>query len=99
VERSEAVEPSKLESVVQESGEFDRIWNEEWHSHALRVAEDHVKRTVKPVQFQAFQLHVANGVAASEVARRLGIKLMEVYWAKYRVGQMLKTAILEAENS
>ena len=32
------------------------------------------------------------------VARRLGIKLMEVYWAKYRVGKLMKKAISEADS-
>jgi hypothetical protein len=41
---------------------------------------------------------VIKGIAAGDVAKRLGIKLMEVYWAKYRVGKLMRKAIAEAEN-
>lgn len=87
-----------LDTGAPENSEFQKVWNEEWREHALRVAEDHVRYQVEPVQFQAFQLHVIKGVTAGETARRLGIKLMEVYWAKYRVGRLMKKAIAEADG-
>ena len=98
VPREQLVEPSNLDAGAELGSDFDRVWDEEWRQHALRVAEDHVKHEVEPVQFQAFQLHVVKGVAAGETARRLGIKLMEVYWAKYRIGKLMKKAISEADS-
>ena len=98
VPREQLVEPSNIDTSAETGSEFERLWDEEWHAHALRVAEEHVKHEVEPLQFQAFQLHVIKGVAAGETARRLGIKLMEVYWAKYRIGRLMTKAIGEANN-
>jgi RNA polymerase sigma factor (sigma-70 family) len=96
VQREEAFEPAMMDVHAFEGASYDALWDEEWRAHALRVGEDYVKRTVKPVQYQAFKLHVIDGVGAGEVAHRLGLKLMEVYWAKYRVGKMMKAAVAEA---
>ena len=99
VARQESVEPAALDSCgAIDASEFEKLWDEEWREHALRVAEEHVKNVVKPAQFQAFHLHVVKGLGASDVAKRLGMKLMEVYWAKYRIGKMVKSAIAEAEG-
>ena len=98
VPREQLMEPASLDTGAEPGSDFERVWDEEWQQHALRVAEDHVKHEVEPVQYQAFQLHVIKGVAAGETARRLGIKLMEVYWAKYRIGKLMKKAISEADN-
>ncbi len=98
VAREQLTDPAQIEAGSEEDSDFEKLWDEEWRQHALRVAEDHVKHVVEPVQFQAFQLHVVKGIAAGETARRLGIKLMEVYWAKYRIGRMMKKAISEADS-
>jgi RNA polymerase sigma-70 factor (ECF subfamily) len=98
VPREQLVEPESLENGAELGSDFERVWDEEWLRHTLRVAEDHVKHEVEPMQFQAFQLHVVKGIAAGETARRLGIKLMEVYWAKYRVRRLMKKAISEADS-
>ena len=98
VSREQLTDPAQIEAGSEEDSDFEKLWDEEWRQHALRVAEDHVKHVVDPVQFQAFQLHVIKGIAAGETARRLGIKLMEVYWAKYRIGRLMKKAIAEADG-
>lgn len=98
VAREEVTDPAQIDVGAEEGSDFEKLWDEEWRQHALRVAEDHVKHEVEPTQFQAFQLHVVKGVAAGETARRLGIKLMEVYWAKYRIGRLMKKVIAEADT-
>ena len=49
-------------------------------------------------QFQMFDLHVVKDVPAREVARRLGAKLMEVYFAKYQISKRLKKEIRRLER-
>ena len=95
VEREQDVDAQTMDAMSAEDAGFDAMWDEEWRTHALRVAEEHVKREAKPVQYQAFKLHVMDDIGAGEVARRLGLKLMEVYWAKYRIRKMMKAAIAE----
>lgn len=96
--REQLIKPKCLHVQEMAGDDFDRMWDEEWRQHAIRVAEDHVKHEVEPVQFQAFQLHVVEGVGASQAARSLGIKLIDVYWAKYRVGRLMKKTISEAAS-
>lgn len=99
VNREEVTDPAQIEAGAEATDwEFERAWDEEWREHALRMAQEHIKREVEPVQFQAFQLNVLKGIPARETARRLGIKLMEVYWARYRIGRLMKEAIAEADR-
>ncbi len=99
VNREEVTDPTQIEAGADATDwEFERAWDEEWREHALRMAQEHIKREVEPVQFQAFQLNVLKGIPARETARRLGVKLMEVYWARYRIGRLMKQAIAEADS-
>ena len=78
--------------------EFERAWAEEWEKHLLDAALVRVKARVKPLQYQAFQLHVLKEVPVAEVCERLGVRAREVYWAKDRVQQMLREIIGEIEE-
>src|SRR4051812_12717131 len=73
-----------LEAQPTES-ELDAIWDKEWNAHLLDKAMDHVKRHADARQFQLFYVHVVQEVPALQVARRLGAKLPEVYFAKYKI--------------
>ena len=54
------------------------------------VAMDKVKTQVKPRQYQMFYLHVVRDMDAKRVARKLSVKLPEVYYAKYKVSALIK---------
>ena len=58
-----------------------------------------VKKNADAHQFQMFFLHVVKGVPALQVARRLGTKLPEVYFAKYKISARLKKEIKRLEGS
>ena len=87
-----------LEAQPTES-EFDAIWDREWNAHLLTLAMEHVKRHVDARQFQLFHLHVVENVPALQVARRLGAKLPEIYFAKYKISARLKKEIRRLENN
>jgi|SRR5438093_862530 len=78
---------------------FEAIWDEEWRTHLLDTAMERVKKHADPRQFQMFYLHVVRGVPALEVARRLGAKLPEIYFAKYKISSRLKKEIKRLENN
>jgi RNA polymerase sigma factor (sigma-70 family) len=98
VVREEALSTSVLEAQPTDS-ELDAIWEKEWNSHLLDRAMEHVKRHADARQFQLFYLHVVENVPALQVARRLGAKLPEIYFAKYKISARLKKEIRRLENN
>lgn len=97
--REETLGTSLLESHPADAGvALDTIWEEEWHAHLLDTAMARVKQHVDARQFQMFYLHVVKNVPALQVARRLGVKLPEVYFVKYKISARLKKEIKRLEN-
>jgi RNA polymerase sigma factor (sigma-70 family) len=73
--------------------DLETIWNEEWAKHLFQAATEKVKHRVSSLQYQMFHLHVIKKVAAKSVAQRLGVKLAEVYFAKYKISAQIKKEI------
>jgi len=65
----------------------------------MDAALDKVKRQVSPSQYQLFYLHVIKKLPAKRVAERVGVKLPEVYFAKYKVSALVKKQIKALEKS
>jgi len=99
VRREEPLSTSLLESVSDEGGPLDAIWDAEWHAHLLDTALEYVKRHADARQFQIFYLHVVKNVSALQVACRLGVKLPEVYFAKYKISARVKKEIKRLESN
>ena len=98
VRREEPLSTSLLESISDERGPLDAIWDAEWHTHLVETALECVKQHADARQFQIFYLHVVKSVPALQVARRLGVKLPEVYFAKYKISARVKKEIKRLEN-
>ncbi len=99
VRREEPLGTALLESVSDEGGPLDAIWDAEWHTHLLDTALEYVKQHADARQFQIFYLHVVKDVPALQVARRLGVKLPEVYFAKYKISARVKKEIKRLESN
>jgi RNA polymerase sigma factor (sigma-70 family) len=97
IPREEALSTSLLDSQSTEAV-LDAIWDEEWRTHVLDRAMERVKQRADAHQFQIFHLHVVQNVSALQVARRLGAKLPEVYFAKYKISAQLKKEIKRLER-
>ncbi len=69
---------------------FEEIWNKEWQRNVMKAALERVKTKVSPKQFQIFDYNVIRGMSPSEVHKKLGVSLAQVYIAKHRVGALLK---------
>jgi RNA polymerase sigma factor (sigma-70 family) len=96
--REENLDTSLLESHPNSDFEFEQIWDNEWMKNLMETAVDRVKATVNPKHYQMFFLHVLKGMAAKEVAGRLQVKVMEVYFAKYKIGRLIKNQIKSLER-
>src|SRR4051812_13469374 len=75
------------------SFDLENTWDEEWQSNALQAALQRVKEIADAKEFQMFYLHVTKGISAREVAKRLDVKLAQIYVAKYKVSSLVKKQI------
>jgi len=92
--RELAVDQSHLDGLADLGGfDLESAWNEEWERHIFDSALASVRQRANPAQFQMFYMHVCKSVPARQVAERLGAKLAEIYFAKYKVGMALKKEI------
>ncbi len=83
-----------VENVPDTSGNnFTEIWEREWQQNVMKAALERVKMRVSPRQFQIFDYNVLQGMSATDVRRRLGVSMAQVYLAKHRVGSILKKEI------
>ncbi len=101
IARAEPLSTSLLEGRPELTAfELQSVWDEEWREHVVQAATERVKRRVSPGQYQMFHLHVMKKQPAKAVAQRLGVKLSEVYFARYKVSALVKKEIklLEHKN-
>lgn len=71
----------------------------EWRRWAFGWAAAEVQRETRPASWQAFWLSAVEGVAAEEVARRLGIRVGSVYANKCRVLARIRERVRELSRS
>lgn len=97
--REEPLDTAVANSLpAADSGNLDSVWDSEWQKHVIEVALENVKSHANARQFQMFHLHVTRRLAAKDVAQRLGVKLPEVYFAKYKISALLRKEIKRLEN-
>jgi RNA polymerase sigma-70 factor (ECF subfamily) len=70
--------------------DLDRVWDEEWRKNLADVAIERVKQKVKPKMFQIFDCYVLRGWPVTRVTTKLRVNRGQVYFAKYRIGAMLR---------
>jgi RNA polymerase sigma-70 factor (ECF subfamily) len=88
------------EDIADDSLErLEAIWEQEWQIQIRQAALEKVKRRVTPQQFQMFDFYVMQRVPVREVAKTLGVSLMQVYLARHRIGQLIKGEIENLEKS
>jgi RNA polymerase sigma factor (sigma-70 family) len=78
--------------------DLEKAWQDEWEKNILQLALDKVKTRVKPRQYQMFYLHVVRNLDAKKVCRKLGVKLPEIYYAKYKISALVKREVKVLEE-
>lgn len=96
--REETLHTSLLEAQPNTTLDLQNTWNQEWQRNLMELATDKIRGQVSPSQYQLFQLHVLENMPARSVAERLGVKLMDVYFAKYKISALLKKEIRRLEK-
>jgi len=96
---------TRLDTVVMEShpagaeSDLESAWEEEWKENIVEAAAAKVKTQVSAALYQVFDLHVLKKLPAKDVAKRLGVKLAEVYVAKYKVSHLMQKQIKLMEKN
>ncbi len=88
---------STVDRIPDPGSDLEAIWNEEWENNLLVAAAERVKRQVDPEQYQLFDFHVLKQWPAHKVARKLGVNLGQVYFAKYKISKLMKQEIRKLE--
>jgi len=73
--------------------DFEALWEQDWQQNLADIALANLRSQVDPLQYQMFDLHVLKQWPATKVARKLGIKMGKVYFAKYKISLLLKKEI------
>jgi RNA polymerase sigma-70 factor (ECF subfamily) len=78
---------SVMERVPDDAAvlEADRALDQDWEQNLLDVAVEKIRRNAGNEEFQLFHLHVVKGWPATKVAESVGVKLSQVYDAKYKL--------------
>ena len=79
--------------------EFGAEWDVAWEKNLLERALNHVRERIDERQFQVFDLYVAKGWPATDVAQTLGITVARVYLTKHRVSALLKKELRMLEKA
>jgi RNA polymerase sigma-70 factor (ECF subfamily) len=75
-----------------------RRLEETFDHELLELAKEEVRRRVEPHTWEAFRLTAIEGVAAAEVASRLGIRVATVYRARHVVQNVLRETMAALES-
>jgi RNA polymerase sigma factor (sigma-70 family) len=97
--KEEPMSTAFAESLEDPAGQdIEKAWDEEWQNSLLEAALTAVKLRVSPKQYQIFYFHSFKKLPARQVAERLGVKLSEVYLAKYKVSALVKKETKKLES-
>jgi RNA polymerase sigma-70 factor (ECF subfamily) len=79
--------------------QLEAIWDAEWEQNLAEAALERVKRQVDPKEVLVFDLLVKKGWPVKKISTKLGMNLARVYYAKYKVGALLKKEIARLKNN
>ena len=90
---SEAVDA--LEQLPDPAADaLDELWQREWEENLFTTAMRHVRSKVSSQQLLIFRLATLGELPLTQVAKKLGVSLAQVYLARHRVGKLFKAEVL-----
>jgi RNA polymerase sigma factor (sigma-70 family) len=85
-----------LAQVPDPSGDaLDEVWQREWEENLLEAALRRVRAKVSARHLLMFRLTTLNGLALTQVARKLDVSVPQVYMARHRVGKLFKAEVAQ----
>lgn len=81
-----------VDAVIDPQGNgLDQDWDMDWEKNLLDAAVANVKRKLDPQKYQIFDFYVNKDWPAEKVAGRFQISVDQVYMAKHRITDLIKT--------
>lgn len=80
------------------SQSIDQLYEQEWQKNLLDAAIDKVKRKIDPQKYQVFDFYVNKEWPPEKVASAFKISVDQVYLAKHRVTEMIKSEVKRLES-
>ncbi len=77
---------------------MDEVYEQEWQKNVLDAAVDRVKRKLDPQKYQIFDCYVNKEWAPEKVAATFKISVDQVYLAKHRVTELIKSEAKRLES-
>lgn len=77
---------------------IDQLYEQEWQKNLLDAAIDKVKRKIDPQKYQVFDFYVNKEWPPEKVASAFKISVDQVYLAKHRVTEMIKSEVKRLES-
>ena len=77
---------------------MDQLYEQEWQKSVLDAAIAKVKRKLDPQRYQVFDFYVNKEWAPEKVAAAFNISVDQVYLAKHRVTELIKTEAKRLES-
>ena len=72
---------------------LDEVWQREWEQNLLDAAMRRVRAKVSSKQLLIFRASAIDHLSASQVSKKLGVSLSQVYLARHRVGHLFKAEV------
>jgi RNA polymerase sigma-70 factor (ECF subfamily) len=91
---SDESEDTGMEQIPDPAADaLDEVWQREWEENLLKAAFRRVRSKVSSQQLLIFRLATPGDLALTQVAKKLGVSLAQVYLARHRVGKLLKAEV------
>ena len=73
--------------------EMESAWKRDYEQKLFDAAIETVKAKVDPAYFQMFDLRIRKQMPAAKIARQLDVKVAQVYFATYKVSNLIKREV------
>lgn len=85
---------SALDQLPDPAGDaLDEVWQREWEENLLNTAFRRLRSKVSAQQLLIFRLATPGDLPLTQVAKKLGVSLAQVYLARHRVGKLFKAEV------
>jgi RNA polymerase sigma factor (sigma-70 family) len=85
---------SELEQLPDPAADvLDEVWQREWEENLLNAAFRRLRSKVGAQQLLIFRLATLGDLPLTQVAKKLGVSLAQVYLARHRVGKLFKAEV------
>ena len=86
----------ELAQIPDASGDaLDEVWQRGWEENLLETALRRVRAKGSAQHLLIFRLATLNGLPLTQVAKKLGVSVPQVYLARHRVGKVFKAGVAQ----